>query len=264
MNFSMYPWILVFGCALGFSGAALALGYGWPIAVICAATGAVAGFRASRRLLIPADLTYSANSRAKDDFSRERDVVDAYERPDEKNISRLSRVTTPLGPYQKFAFLAFLAQATICFLLILLGWLAAKIGWNGSAINPEFIKNILYKLFPMQASNTQAQAMLSFIFVPLIVFYAVSMTGFIAAVFRSAGALVSDIKSNWRLLILIVGIIVFVLTVLYPADSYQASSKLKRWILDGGLFTYIVFFCFVPLFGMLVSHALPEENSRQQ
>jgi hypothetical protein len=143
-------------------------------------------------------------------------------------------------------------------MLIVTGWLVTKIGWTGSTVNPMLIDDIASKLFPIEAGNTQAQAMLNFLFVPLTIFYAVSMTGFVAAVFSSVGTLVRNIKSNWRLLILIIGIILFVLIMFYPTDSYQTAPRIKRLILDGNLFTYIAFFCFIPLFGMILSHALPE------
>ncbi len=260
MKFSISPWVFVLAAGLGSFGASWALGYGWPIAVIWAATGGFLGLRASRRLAIPPGLNDPNEPPPGPGSTRAGEVGCADEKSEENKGSQLSKVTRPLKPYQKFAFLAFLAQATICFILIVIGWLATKVGWSGSAINPVFVKDISYWLFPVEAGNTQAQALLNFLFVPPIAFYAVSMTGFIAAVFRSAGALMSDIKSNWRLLLLIAGIIVLVLIVLYPTDSYQTSSGVKRQILDGDLFTYIAFFCFMPLLGMMLSHALPEEG----
>jgi hypothetical protein len=118
MRLSLSPWIFIAAGALGFSGAFLALGYGWPVAVIAAAAGAILGFRASRRLVFPPGLNDPNGPPHAPGSIRVGDADYLDERREENNGSQLSRVTRPLKAYQKFAFLAFLAQATICFILI--------------------------------------------------------------------------------------------------------------------------------------------------
>jgi hypothetical protein len=99
--------------------------------------------------------------------------------------------------------------------------------------------------------------MLDLVFIPFAVLYTVSMIGFVAAVLRSTRAFLGNLRSDWPLLLLALGIVIAVILLFLPSDSYETAGSLKRQILRGNLLTYIACFCVWPLCAMALACVLP-------
>jgi hypothetical protein len=261
-------WSLVVAGGLGFAGASFAFGYSWPIALVCAVTGGVIATRIARiggsKEIAPSEdsndkVAGAGTVHSHDAFGK--NLHDEYPgiNFDAPFVQRLSVLLVPLNRYQKLAFLAFAAQVTISFVLIVLAWLSASAGLVDVAINPEIIDEFALKVFPVKLANQEAATMLRLLFLPLIVLYAVSTFGMILATLLSGRILVADFKRHWKLLLVICAVLFFVATFFLPLETYQTASSLKRRVSDGSLLAYLAVFCFIPLLGMIAVHALPNE-----
>jgi hypothetical protein len=164
----------------------------------------------------------------------------------------------PLGPFQKFAVRAFAAQTAICFLLISAFWIASICGWAPD-IHLSRLEGLLEKSFGINAANAYARAMFDALFVPLSVLFIIPLVSLGAALVRSAGALVRNPKKYKMVLLGTLGYLAFFIVALVPSETSLHLSSLARFIINGNVLGYFIYFCFLPLFGLLLSAELPEK-----
>lgn len=240
------PRMLALAAAIGCGGAALTAGYGWAVALIYALSGVALAVRATMR---------ETSGKTSNVFKKVPEpTTEDFNQPFKVRIAQL---TAPLGPFQKFAFVAFLLQIYVSLVLILVCWLAVKLGWPGPGL--AFLSDFLSRMFPVQPGNATAQAMLDTLFVPLALFNFISCFGFAAALVRSASPIFRNIKATWKFLAGSLFFLLFVWVMFSPEELYQTAASLKKQILQGDLVTYLVIGCGFPFFGMMFAYALPEE-----
>lgn len=264
-------WSLAVACGLGFAGASFAFGYGWPVALLCAVTGAVIAKRIARdsrskeialsddgeRKIAKVQVTHPHDA-------SEQLLHDQYPGIDFSApfFQRLSVLLAPLSHYQRLAFLAFAAQAAISFFLVIFVWLFASAGLLDLTSNMSILNDFAFKVFPVNPANKEAAAMVRLLFLPLVVLYAISTVGLIAAFLLSGPMLAAELKRYWKLILVVLAFIFFVSTFFLPLESHQDASSLKRRVSDGSLLAYLAVYCFIPLLGMVVVHALPNKSKK--
>lgn len=234
-------WIVVFVCWLGFFGIPLAVGYSWPIAALYALIGAMISLHIFRKLAF-------LNQVDEPGFIDHSDCRSRLSHADGKlgfeRNERISELKRDFKPFQILLFLVFFSQAAVSFLLILIAWLAVQSGWTGSSLNPPLVTSISSKIFPVPVGNSQAQAMLNFLFAPMTALYATSLVCFVFVGFASIDAI---LKSSWKAFVSIGLFLLVILDAYLPADTYQAATPLKKELLDGNLLAYLAFYCGWPI-----------------
>ena len=128
-----------------------------------------------------------------------------------------------------------------------------------SSFVAPFVRDVSSRIFPVQPGNATAQAMMDTLFVPLALFNFITSFGFAAALSRSAFPIFRGIKSSWKLLVLSLIFLSFAWWMFSPTESYPAAASLKKQILQGNLIGYLGVGCAMPLVGLILAYALPEE-----
>jgi len=240
------------------------VGLGWPATLVFVSIGSMsAAFFARRKAGQQLDVFHDALYAGSTPGSSVRYGMFPNYRDSRSRFALFWEVVShgmPLGPFQRFAVLAFSAQTAISLLLISAFWIASICGWAPD-IHLSRLEGLLEQSFGISAANAHGKAVFDALFVPLSLLFIIPLMSLVAALVRSAGALIRDPGKYKMVLLGTLGYLAFFVLALVPSKETSLHlSSLARFIINGNVLGYIVCFCFLPLFGLLLSAELPEKS----
>jgi hypothetical protein len=162
-------------------------------------------------------------------------------------------------PYRA-ASVAFLAQAAIGGLAILLFWIAQAAGVDVRLVDLDWLRSLFAGVFPIQEEAAIARARFDNLFLPLVSLYAISFLLFVVAFLRALGPILGNMKAHWKFLW---GVPLLTLG-LWLLLFYRGSSphSLQKLVIEGYAWGYFGFFVIFPIFFFMLSASLPKYRSR--
>jgi hypothetical protein len=112
----------------------------------------------------------------------------------------------------------------------------------------------------MGAASEIAKDRYHHLFVPLVSLYAISLGVFAVAFLYSIGATLRNVGKHAPVTLFIALVVFGLWLVLFYAGS--SPSGLKRMIIQGDMWGYLVLFVLIPIFCLVLTAALPSSQTR--
>ena len=175
-----------------------------------------------------------------------------------KLLYGLSRVLLSGSLCQRIASGAFLAQAVIGAVAIVLFWLGQAMSFDLRLFAVPPYGSLFADGIPM-STDASAQARFEQLFLPLVSFYAITFSLFLIALFGDLPTIMRNWREQWRYLLL--PLFGFGFWVILTHRKSSVYSGLQVALGGGSMWAYVVVFVLFPLFFLVMSASLPSNRS---
>ena len=170
----------------------------------------------------------------------------------------LSRIFLSGSLCQRIASGAFLAQAVIGAVAIVLFWLCQAMGFDPRLFAVPPFGSLFADGIPM-STDASAQVRFEHLFLPLVSLYAVTFSLFVIALLADLPTIMRNWREQWRYLLL--PLFGFGLWVILTHRKSSTYSGLQVALGGGYVWAYVVVFVLAPLFFLVMSASLPSNRS---
>jgi hypothetical protein len=253
--------ILMLACAAIFSFVSFLMDFGWIAALGSALVGAASGYSVSRGFLAARTAAFRPNQRV-DRLGSNRVLLSAYNSSIRSGGSENRGLVDPfldLPLYQRLASLAFLLQSAVSLVAIVVFCAAEMAGLDLRFLHAPSFAELFADAFPMAKSTAMAKTRFDNLFLPLVLFYVISLASFAVALFHSLGPLLREIGSQKRLVVTVLFFLLALWLLLFTGGSVGTRS-LQKCIVEGNAWGYIVLFVFFPIVGVFLASELPNDR----
>jgi hypothetical protein len=175
----------------------------------------------------------------------------------------LHLIFTGLPPYQRVACLVLLLQSAGSLAIISIFCVVQSAGVNIHLFEVPSVGRLFADVYRIDPSATFAKARFDNLFLPLVLFFAVSLPCFGASIIRNLPAILKDFRRNWRLL----GAMAFFLFCLWLELFVRVQTHhkdLQQTIIDGSEIGYIILFVILPMAFAICAAGLPPPKRRSK
>jgi len=165
------------------------------------------------------------------------------------------------SPYQRVASVVFALQSAGSLVIILVFCLVQSAGVDIDLFHMPSVASLFADVYRIDPSATFAKTRFDNLFLPLVLFYVISLPCLAAAFIYSLPSILIDVPGNWRVL-LPMAFFLFGLWLELFVPGRTMHKDLQQTIIDGHVTGYIVLFVIIPLAFGIIAAGLPGPRGR--
>jgi hypothetical protein len=168
-----------------------------------------------------------------------------------------------LPPYQRVASLLFLIQSAGSLAAIFVFCVVQSAGVEIHLFQMPSVARVFADVYRIDPGNTYAKTRFDNLFLPLVLFFVVSLPCLAASIIRNLPSILKDIRRSWRLLVPM-AFFLFGLWLELFVRVPTRHKDLQLTIIDGGVTGYVILFVILPMAFAIIAAGLPLPRRRDE
>lgn len=170
-------------------------------------------------------------------------------------------VLSRLPPFQRAACFTLLLQSAGSLLVIFVFCTVQAAGVDIHFFEMPWVAHFFTDVYQIDPRATFAKTRFDDLFIPLVIFYGITLPSLLASIVRNLPAILKDFRRNIRIL-RGAAFFLFCLWLELFIRGPTIHKDLQQNVIDGGVIGYIILFVIIPLALAIVAAGLPLPKKR--